>query len=254
MTDEPKKQSWWQTVPGVLAALATFITALGGLLITLHQVGLLQSSSSPPPAPANPNTPAVVVESSMVPSRTPPVREDPSPIIEDEPQDVPPPIKKQKNVLDQKNPASTSKRNPAPPPIEDPWTTTDDEQPDASTSSNQDELPGYETNVNGNLTDNEPPPVNISGYWYDATGTVYVIQQQGSNFTMTAANLVTGLQASGNGSIYANHVAISLQTTIPSYSSGTMVLSPDGSTLAGTMTDSVMGPFMGIMFRSQPFN
>jgi hypothetical protein len=33
--------SWWQTLPGVVTAVAGLLTALGGLLLALNQVGLL---------------------------------------------------------------------------------------------------------------------------------------------------------------------------------------------------------------------
>ena len=38
---DPKKESWWQTMPGMLTATAAIITALGGLLLALYQVGLI---------------------------------------------------------------------------------------------------------------------------------------------------------------------------------------------------------------------
>ncbi len=42
MEDSEKARTpWWQTVPGMLTAAAAIITALTGLLIALHQVGVL---------------------------------------------------------------------------------------------------------------------------------------------------------------------------------------------------------------------
>ena len=38
---EDSKQSWWQTLPGILTALAATITALGGLLAVLYQAGII---------------------------------------------------------------------------------------------------------------------------------------------------------------------------------------------------------------------
>jgi hypothetical protein len=37
----PRPTSWWQTLPGVVTAIAGLLTALGGLLLALNQVGLL---------------------------------------------------------------------------------------------------------------------------------------------------------------------------------------------------------------------
>jgi len=55
MTDDAGKSdgSWWRTVPGVLTATATIITALTGLLIALHQSGLIGGGdkASPPRPP-----------------------------------------------------------------------------------------------------------------------------------------------------------------------------------------------------------
>jgi hypothetical protein len=46
MSDDPQNASkgWWQTVPGILTGVAAFLTALTGLLLALHQMGLLQQS------------------------------------------------------------------------------------------------------------------------------------------------------------------------------------------------------------------
>ncbi len=38
---EKSRVSWWQTVPGILTAIAGLISAVAGLLVALHQVGLL---------------------------------------------------------------------------------------------------------------------------------------------------------------------------------------------------------------------
>ena len=58
MTDS--KSSWWQTIPGILTALAAAITAVGGLLVTLDKVGLIggRSGSAPPGLTADPPAPA----------------------------------------------------------------------------------------------------------------------------------------------------------------------------------------------------
>lgn len=41
MPDTPHTTSWWQTLPGVLTALAGFVTAVSGLIALLYQNGLL---------------------------------------------------------------------------------------------------------------------------------------------------------------------------------------------------------------------
>lgn len=36
---QPESKSWWQTLPGVLTAVAALITAITGLLVAIHQAG-----------------------------------------------------------------------------------------------------------------------------------------------------------------------------------------------------------------------
>jgi hypothetical protein len=50
MSDEKSPQGWWSTLPGLLTASATAITAIGGLIAILGQQGLLHRSA--PTAPA----------------------------------------------------------------------------------------------------------------------------------------------------------------------------------------------------------
>lgn len=56
MPEEPSKpQSWWQTLPGVLTALATIITAITGLIVALIQAGVFPqkgNSAASTPSPA----------------------------------------------------------------------------------------------------------------------------------------------------------------------------------------------------------
>lgn len=58
MADE-KPQGWWQTAPGLLTATAGTLTALAGLVATLHNSGCFRSS---PPAPVvTPASPVAAV-------------------------------------------------------------------------------------------------------------------------------------------------------------------------------------------------
>jgi len=66
MTDEAKPRNWWQTLPGVLTALAALVTALAGLLAAITQTGwfgrqeatTVAPSASGPPTHADAGTPA----------------------------------------------------------------------------------------------------------------------------------------------------------------------------------------------------
>jgi hypothetical protein len=42
MSDTDKK-SFWSTLPGVITAIAALITAIGGILLTLHQIGTVHN-------------------------------------------------------------------------------------------------------------------------------------------------------------------------------------------------------------------
>lgn len=59
MSDEKSPQGWWTTLPGLLTASATAITAVGGLIAILGQQGLFHK-----PAPA---TPPVVASAASAP-------------------------------------------------------------------------------------------------------------------------------------------------------------------------------------------
>jgi hypothetical protein len=41
-------RSWWLTLPGMLTAIAALITALGGLIVALHQVGVFGVRAAAP--------------------------------------------------------------------------------------------------------------------------------------------------------------------------------------------------------------
>ncbi|MGA9669706.1 MAG: hypothetical protein WBQ94_10875 [Terracidiphilus sp.] len=50
MSPDPESGSkrWWQTLPGLLTAGAAVITALGGLLVAIHQSGFFDRNPQPP--------------------------------------------------------------------------------------------------------------------------------------------------------------------------------------------------------------
>lgn len=69
MADDTKRSGFWQTVPGIMTALAAIITAVAGLLIALYQAGLLSGSKSPPGNANSPNAAALATpaQSSQTP-------------------------------------------------------------------------------------------------------------------------------------------------------------------------------------------
>jgi hypothetical protein len=46
MGEESKPAGWWQTLPGILTAIAAAITAIAGLIAALHQAGLIGRSQT----------------------------------------------------------------------------------------------------------------------------------------------------------------------------------------------------------------
>jgi hypothetical protein len=55
MGEGPSRQSWWQTLPGILTATAAVITALTGAILGLYQVGVFTGGGRSAPQ-ANPTT------------------------------------------------------------------------------------------------------------------------------------------------------------------------------------------------------
>ena len=51
MTEE-RRTSWWQTLPGILTATATVITAVTGLVVVLAQLGVFSGDVKPPASDA----------------------------------------------------------------------------------------------------------------------------------------------------------------------------------------------------------
>lgn len=49
---QSESKAWWQTLPGLLTALAAILTAFTGLLVALNQMGLFHHAHLPAAAPA----------------------------------------------------------------------------------------------------------------------------------------------------------------------------------------------------------
>jgi hypothetical protein len=56
-SEEPKLQRWWQTVPGLLTAVAALITAVTGLTVAVYQIRDSQTSAPSGPEQASPAKP-----------------------------------------------------------------------------------------------------------------------------------------------------------------------------------------------------
>jgi hypothetical protein len=75
MTEDPdtgRTKGWWQTVPGMLTAMAGLMTAAAGLLVALNQVGLLGGHGhAPPAAPAEAASPSPQAAPTATPAGPP---------------------------------------------------------------------------------------------------------------------------------------------------------------------------------------
>lgn len=75
---ERPKGIWWQTVPGILTALAGIVTAVAGLLLTLHQIGLLGKDEKPVSQTPSASIGTAVPSGVSTPTATRPKEADPS--------------------------------------------------------------------------------------------------------------------------------------------------------------------------------
>lgn len=70
--EPPKSQSWWQTLPGILTAVAALLTASTGLIVALNNMGVFSdkptsaSSTAIPAAVLSASTPAKPATSSAI--------------------------------------------------------------------------------------------------------------------------------------------------------------------------------------------
>lgn len=71
--NEKEAKSWWSTIPGTITAIATLITAIGGLIVILQATGVFKSHSSA----SNANIP----DNGTVKSVAQPERADTAPVI-----------------------------------------------------------------------------------------------------------------------------------------------------------------------------
>lgn len=72
MADDPNNQPWIQTLPGLMTAAATLITAVSGLVIGVHQISsTVQTPESPAPAATPVASPATAAPAAVSPEAVP---------------------------------------------------------------------------------------------------------------------------------------------------------------------------------------
>lgn len=93
-------------------------------------------------------------------------------------------------------------------------------------------------------------PPDLSGYWRDATGTVYEIVHTGGNgYRFSALNSFSGYAAQGHGTLEGRRFRNEFETNLPSTGSGTGTVSEDGRLIEGTFFDSVLGRYSLAIYR-----
>jgi outer membrane protein len=68
MSDEPKQ--WWQTLPAIIAGIATLLTALTGLLVALNQLGVFKQSENKPTPPPEAVVAAPYARTGVTPAKS----------------------------------------------------------------------------------------------------------------------------------------------------------------------------------------
>jgi hypothetical protein len=95
------------------------------------------------------------------------------------------------------------------------------------------------------------PPVNVTGIWRDALGTVYQVSQQGSTYSFQASGANFG--SVGRGTIRGHQLESTYETQyingVRSTGRCTGVLSPDTRTLESSCIDSMYGPSQSVVAR-----
>jgi len=95
------------------------------------------------------------------------------------------------------------------------------------------------------------PPVNVTGIWRDALGTVYEVSQQGNTYGFRASGGNFG--SVGRGTIRGHQLESTYETQyingVRSTGRCTGVLSPDTRTLQSNCIDSMYGPSQSIVAR-----
>lgn len=97
-----------------------------------------------------------------------------------------------------------------------------------------------------------PPrsPPDLSGYWRDASGTVYeIVQTAPDRYRFSSLNPASGVASQGFGTIDGWRFTSEFQTNLPSVGSGSGTISEDGRRIEGDFVDSLLGSYSTVLFR-----
>jgi hypothetical protein len=103
-----------------------------------------------------------------------------------------------------------------------------------------------------NFYDTSPvqPSISLTGFWRDPQGVVYQINHQGNRLTIQARNPLGVVIVVGEGTVFGQNVQIVYQNYFyRSQGRANLQVSPDGRSLNGMLSDSMLGYVPAVLFR-----
>lgn len=244
MSDNSNK-SFFQTLPGVMTATATLITAVVGLITVLNQIGVIGDKKKE--KQTTEQVAQKLTDDSNSNSNSADVEEMVRKILKEE---------GNKKGSDSKNVEAT---------VRDIVKEVKKEK-GKSTPSKQniekmvrDAVDDYEEDVyhgepepddyGGSYGGSTSSSVNVTGTWTDSnTGASYVFNQSGNSiaFQEQSINAYGALiiSAEGSGTISNRNISVNYVTMFNTTGTANMTVSPDGSNITGTFRDNASGVTM----------
>lgn len=239
MAESSNNKSFFQTLPGVLTATATLITAIVGLITVLNQVGLLGNKDK-----EKPKTEEVVKDDKP--------KEEES-LSATDLEAIVRKVLKEENATKGKNKkeieATVSEI------IKDARTKTASSESvkkitRAFLSNNpkfKKEEDSFDDEPDGDYVD---PPitrmVNVSGTWRDSnTGASYVFEQNGNSIVFQEHSVnafgAVVVSAEGSGTVSSRNINVNYVTMFGTNGVASMTVNSNGSNITGTFRDNVSG-------------
>ncbi len=247
---EDSNKSFFQTLPGMMTATATLITAMVGLITVLNQVGLIGDKNKDKPKTeqiaddsnsenvnvANTADLEKIIKKVMAEEKATKGKSE---------QDIEATVKKiVKDVKKEETSKKTS--NETIEKITKAYLSNNkkfDSDEDVYHGEPDDDYGGsYGSNNTGSM-------VNVSGTWTDSnTGASYVFNQNGNSIAFQEHSInnfgVPIVSAEGSGTISSRNISVNYVTMFNTTGTANMTVSPDGSNITGSFRDNVSGAVM----------
>ncbi len=220
MPEEHK--SFWTTLPGIITAFATLVTAIGGFLVVLNQVGFFGSKSE---TKKEESKPAGIINQQQAQQLGSEELKDKQAALELKIREMEEQLQRQR----QQQSSSSSSQQPSP-------------------TSEQHQTRTYQP-----FSD----LAQIGGTWYDADGAYYTIAQVGNQVTLQEYSNVYGVTtvtAAGQGSIVGRVAFINVTTILNTNGQARLQLSDDKNMLTGEYKDNDAGTTTYLRLSKSPMN